>query len=78
MAVDVFDPQVNKDEAEHEYGIRPVEAPEAGAYDAVILAVAHREFRELGVDGIRAWGKPEHVLYDLKYVLPKESVDLRL
>lgn len=78
VAVDVFDPQVNKAEAEAEYGIRPVEAPEAGAYDAVILAVAHREFQALGSDGIRAWGKPEHVLYDLKYVLPKESVDLRL
>ncbi|MDR9440733.1 MAG: Vi polysaccharide biosynthesis UDP-N-acetylglucosamine C-6 dehydrogenase TviB [Halomonas sp.] len=78
VTVDVYDPQVNKDEAESEYGIRPVEAPEAGAYDAMILAVAHREFRELGVDGIRAWGKPEHVLYDLKYLLPKERVDLRL
>ncbi|MDR5894430.1 hypothetical protein QC820_16720 [Halomonas mongoliensis] len=69
---------MNKAEAEAEYGIRPVEDPEAGAYDAVILAVAHREFRELGAEGIRAWGKPEHVLYDLKYLLPKESVDLRL
>ncbi|MGJ7460577.1 Vi polysaccharide biosynthesis UDP-N-acetylglucosamine C-6 dehydrogenase TviB [Halomonas sp. MA07-2] len=78
VAVDVFDPQVNKAEAEQEYGISPVEAPEAGAYDAIILAVAHREFRELGVEGIRAWGKPEHVLYDLKYVLPKRDVDLRL
>ncbi|MDR5894393.1 Vi polysaccharide biosynthesis UDP-N-acetylglucosamine C-6 dehydrogenase TviB [Halomonas mongoliensis] len=78
VAVDVFDPQVNKAEAEAEYGIRPVEAPEAGAYDAVILAVAHREFQALGADGIRPWGKPEHVLYDLKYVLDKQQVDLRL
>ena len=78
VAVDVFDPQVNPDEAEAEYGIRPVEQPAAGTYDAMILAVAHREFKALGADGIRAWGKPEQVLYDLKYVLPKESVDLRL
>lgn len=78
VAVDVYDPQVNKAEAEAEYGICPVEQPAAGAYDAMILAVAHREFRELGVEGIRAWGKAEHVLYDLKYLLPKESVDLRL
>ncbi|MGJ7457468.1 Vi polysaccharide biosynthesis UDP-N-acetylglucosamine C-6 dehydrogenase TviB [Halomonas sp. RA08-2] len=78
IAVDVYDPQVSKAEAEQEYGISPVAQPEAGAYDAVILAVAHREFRELGVEGIRAWGKPEHVLYDLKYVLPKLEVDLRL
>lgn len=78
VAVDVYDPQVNKAEAEAEYAIRPVEQPAAGAYDAMILAVAHREFKALGCDGIRAWGKPEHVLYDLKYLLPKESVDLRL
>ncbi|PSJ23813.1 Vi polysaccharide biosynthesis UDP-N-acetylglucosamine C-6 dehydrogenase TviB [Halomonas sp. ND22Bw] len=78
VEVDVFDPQVNKDEAEAEYGIRPVEQPEDGAYDAMILAVAHHEFCELGVEGVRAWGKPEHVLYDLKHVLPQEAVDLRL
>ncbi|MDZ7851999.1 MAG: UDP binding domain-containing protein [Halomonas sp.] len=78
IAVDVYDPQVNKAEAEAEYGICPVDEPQPGTYDAIILAVAHREFRELGAQGIRAWGKPEHVLYDLKYLLPKKSVDLRL
>ncbi|WP_299310826.1 UDP binding domain-containing protein [uncultured Halomonas sp.] len=66
VAVEVYDPQVNKEEAEAEYGIRPVDAPEPGTYDAMILAVAHREFKALGCDGIRPWGKPEHVLYDLK------------
>lgn len=78
VVVEVFDPQVNKHEAEAEYGIRPIEAPATGAYDAMVLAVAHREFSELGAAGIRAWGKPEHVLYDLKYSLPKNAVDLRL
>ncbi|WNK21619.1 Vi polysaccharide biosynthesis UDP-N-acetylglucosamine C-6 dehydrogenase TviB [Halomonas piscis] len=78
VAVDVFDPQVNKGEAEAEYGIRPVAEPQPGAYDAIVLAVAHREFRELGVEGIRAWGKPKQVLYDLKYALDKDQVDLRL
>lgn len=78
VAVDVYDPQVNKDEAEQEFGIRPIIEPEAGAYDATILAVAHREFRELGAMGIRVWGKAKHVLYDLKYVLPKGEVDIRL
>lgn len=78
VRVDVFDPQVNGDEAEAEHGIRPVETPEEGAYDATILAVAHREFCELGAEGIRAWGKPEQVLYDLKYALDKTQVDLRL
>ncbi|PAU74756.1 Vi polysaccharide biosynthesis UDP-N-acetylglucosamine C-6 dehydrogenase TviB [Halomonas salipaludis] len=78
IQVDVFDPHVSKDEAEREYGIRPIESPEDGAYDAVILAVAHREFRDLGASAMRAWGKPEHVLYDLKYLLPKGQADLRL
>lgn len=78
VVVDVYDPQVNKAEAERVYGIRPVEHPEADAYDAIILAVAHREFRELKAEVIHGWGKPEHVLYDLKFVLPKASVDLRL
>jgi UDP-N-acetyl-D-galactosamine dehydrogenase len=78
VASDVFDPQVNKDDAEKAYGIRPVQQPEAGVYDAIVLAVAHREFRELGSEGIRAWGKTEHVLYDLKYLLPKNQSDLRL
>ncbi|MEQ6890048.1 Vi polysaccharide biosynthesis UDP-N-acetylglucosamine C-6 dehydrogenase TviB [Halomonas sp. CS7] len=78
MVVDVFDPQVNKTEAQAEYGIRPVEQPESGVYDAIILALAHREFRALSTESIRAWGKPEHVLYDLKYVLPKAEADLRL
>ncbi|MBD3896201.1 Vi polysaccharide biosynthesis UDP-N-acetylglucosamine C-6 dehydrogenase TviB [Halomonas sp. ML-15] len=78
IQVDVYDPHVSKEEAECEYGIRPIEVPEDGAYDAVILAVAHSEFRDLGVSAIRAWGKPEHVLYDLKYLLPKGQADLRL
>ncbi|MDK9688108.1 Vi polysaccharide biosynthesis UDP-N-acetylglucosamine C-6 dehydrogenase TviB [Halomonas sp. LC1] len=78
VTVDVYDPQVNPEEAEAEYGIRPVPTPQAGTYDAMVLAVAHREFRELGANGIREWGKPQHVLYDLKYVLPKEAVDIRL
>ncbi|SFU32161.1 Vi polysaccharide biosynthesis UDP-N-acetylglucosamine C-6 dehydrogenase TviB [Halomonas korlensis] len=78
VVAEVYDPQANKAEAAREYGIHLVEWPENDAYDAIILAVAHREFRELRVGDIRAWGKPEHVLYDLKFVLPKESVDLRL
>ncbi len=78
VAVDVYDPHANKDDAVHEYGIRPVDAPQEGAYDAVILAVAHREFCDLGTQRLRAWGKPSHVLYDLKYALPRDGADLRL
>ena len=78
VAVDVHDPWVSTTEAEHEYGITPVAQPEPGAYDAVIVAVAHHQFKALGATGIRALGKPEHVLYDLKYVLAADESDLRL
>lgn len=76
--VDVYDPWVSPEGAYHEYGIRPVELPVEGKYDAVIVAVAHREFHELGIDGIRRFGKDKHVLYDLKYVLPQTESDVRL
>ena len=76
--VDVYDPWVDPQEAVHEYGITPVSQPAQGKYDAVILAVAHHQFAELGAEGIRKLGKPEHILYDLKYVLPASASDLRL
>ena len=76
--VDIYDPWVNADEAEHEYGIRTTEELQNGIYDAVILAVAHEQFVALGVDQIRALGKESHVLYDLKYVLPQTASDIRL
>ncbi len=76
--VDVYDPWVDPTEARHEYGITPVPELKAGEYDAIILAVAHRQFRAMGIDGIRALGKPEHVLYDLKYIFKADEADLRL
>ncbi|RYG06642.1 MAG: nucleotide sugar dehydrogenase, partial [Burkholderiales bacterium] len=76
--VDVCDPWVSAEEAQHEYGITPIAQPEAGAYDAVIVAVAHHQFAALGEAGLRALGKPGHVLFDLKYVLPADQSDLRL
>jgi UDP-N-acetyl-D-galactosamine dehydrogenase len=75
--VDVTDPWCSSAQAEHEYGLSLVKA-EQGKYDAIILAVAHNEFKELGVENIRKLGKKSHVLYDLKYLLPKNSVDMRL
>ena len=75
---DVFDPWVDAQEALHEYGIDPISSLENGKYDAVILAVAHQQFKEMGADAIRALGKAEHVLYDLKYVLSHAESDLRL
>jgi UDP-N-acetyl-D-galactosamine dehydrogenase len=76
--VDVYDPWVNPDECEHEYGIRPVQALQQGTYDGIILAVAHEEFIRMGAEGIRALGRPGSVLYDVKSVLPKDAVDQRL
>ncbi|WP_255592563.1 Vi polysaccharide biosynthesis UDP-N-acetylglucosamine C-6 dehydrogenase TviB [Bordetella sp. BOR01] len=76
--VDVYDPWVDPEEAVHEYGITPVAKAEAGRYDAIILAVSHHQFVEMGAAGIRKLGKAKHVLYDLKYVLSADESDLRL
>jgi UDP-N-acetyl-D-galactosamine dehydrogenase len=76
--VDIHDPWVSAAEAEHEYAITPVSQPKHGEYDAVVIAVGHREFVAMGADGIRAFGKPTSVVYDVKYVLPREAVDGRL
>ena len=65
-------------EAEHEYGVRPVQSVSDNSYDAIILAVAHEQFKQMGVAQIRALGKPAHVLYDLKYVLDAKEADIRL
>lgn len=76
--VDVFDPWVDAEEAEREYGIKPISQPAEGQYDGIVLAVAHNQFKQLGADNIRAFGKEPHVLYDLKYVLDHSESDLRL
>jgi UDP-N-acetyl-D-galactosamine dehydrogenase len=76
--VDVYDPWVGVEGAQHEYNITPVSRPVEGKYDAIVLAVAHREFKEIGAAGLRAFGKDEHILFDLKYVLPKGDADIRL
>ena len=78
VQVDVFDPWVNTEEAQEEYGLAPIEHPHTGSYDGVILAVAHNQFKVMGAEGIRSLCKAEAVLYDLKYVLKKDEVDLRL
>jgi len=76
--VDVYDPWAAPEEALHEYGITPVAQPEPGTYDGIIVAVAHHQFRTMGAAAIRALGKSNHVLYDLKYLLPAAESDLRL
>lgn len=76
--VDVFDPWADKDECERECGIRPIDVPAPRTYDTIVLAVAHRQFRKLGVAGVRAFAKPNAVIYDVKYLLPADAVDGRL
>jgi UDP-N-acetyl-D-galactosamine dehydrogenase len=76
--VDVFDPWIDAEECQHEYGIKPIRAPAKGKYDAVVLAVAHKQFREMGVAEIRSFGKKPHVLYDIKYLFEADEVDGRL
>ncbi|MCW7553157.1 Vi polysaccharide biosynthesis UDP-N-acetylglucosamine C-6 dehydrogenase TviB [Endozoicomonas gorgoniicola] len=76
--VDVYDPWVSHEEAEHEYGITPVKEPAAGKYEAIVLAVAHDQFKEMGPEAIRKLGRRDCVLYDIKYVMPAETVDGRL
>jgi len=78
IQVDVYDPWVSAMEAQHEYGITPITEPAVNAYDGIVLAVAHNEFRMLGVEAIRKYGKAAHIIYDLKYLLRAEEADLRL
>jgi UDP-N-acetyl-D-galactosamine dehydrogenase len=76
--VDVYDPWVDAKEAEHEYGITPIKKPAKGEYDAVVVAVAHNQFRKLGIKRVREFAKRKHVLFDIKYVFGTDEVDGRL
>lgn len=76
--VDVHDPWADPKEAKAEYDIDLVETPKAGTYNAIVLAVAHDEFRERGIDGIRALGAVDHMVYDIKYLFDADASDLRL
>lgn len=75
IGVDVHDPWVDAAQAHHEYGIALVADPPQGRYDAVVIAVGHREFVAMGADGVRAFGKPGAVLFDVKRVLPRAQID---
>ena len=76
--VEIHDPWAHAEEARREYGVDMVERPEAGVYDAIVVAVAHDEFRALGAAGARAYGKPGALLYDIKSLYPRDEVDARL
>ena len=76
--VDVYDPWIDVKEAQHEYNISFLSELPATKYDAIILAVNHDQFKEMGANKIHALGRENHILYDVKNVLPKDSVDGRL
>ena len=76
--VEVYDPWVDKQEALQVYGINPIDSPAKGKYDAIVIAVAHNQFKEISLKQIKAYGKKNHVLYDIKYLLKSNEVDGRL
>jgi UDP-N-acetyl-D-galactosamine dehydrogenase len=76
--VDVYDPWVNKNQALKEYNIQLIDKPIKSKYDAIIIAVAHNEFKSLTEEQIRTYGKDNHVLYDIKYLLKTSESDGRL
>lgn len=76
--VDVYDPWCSEEEAFTEYGMKLTGKLEKNSYDAIVLAVSHSEFKAMGAEEIHALGKDSHILYDLKYVLDKDEVDIRL
>lgn len=76
--VDVYDPWIDKNQALREYGIQPIDQPVEGKYDAILVAVAHDQFKQLSIEQIKAFGKENHVLYDIKYLLAANEVDGRL
>lgn len=78
MQVDIYDPWADAEETRHEYAIDLVAQPEQGHYDAIILAVAHDQFKAMGSEAIHALGRANHVVYDLKYVLDHAQSDIRL
>lgn len=78
MQVDVIDPWCDKVQAKDLYDIDLVDTPKHDHYDAIILTVGHKQFKALGVENIKQWCKKEHFIYDLKYLLDKNDVDLRL
>ena len=76
--MDIVDPWVDSHEAQDEYGVKVIAQPDKNHYDAIILAVAHREFRDMGVQTIKSFGNKNCILYDLKSVFSANESALRL
>jgi len=71
VKVDIHDPWIDPDLAKAEYNISMLKQPGENQYDAIILAVAHEKFRELGIDHIRKFGKTNSIIFDIKYLFPR-------
>ena len=78
LDIDIYDPWVDVAEAEHEYGLVPIQSLEPKQYDAIVIAVAHDQFKAMSTEEFHALGKEKHVLYDLKYILQKGESNIRL
>ena len=76
--VDIYDPLINESEAFNEYGIRVKDNLEQDCYDGIILAVAHKNFVDMGIEKIKLLGKADCLVYDLKYIFDSNDTDLRL
>lgn len=78
LDLDIYDPWVDENEVQYEYGLAPIKKLENGLYDAIVIAVAHNQFKTMSGQEFQALGKEKYVLYDLKYILDKTESDLRL
>nr|WP_127347763.1 Vi polysaccharide biosynthesis UDP-N-acetylglucosamine C-6 dehydrogenase TviB [Pseudidiomarina mangrovi] len=76
--VDIYDPWVDAEEAQHEYRVTPLAELSSATYDGIVVAVAHHQFKQMGIDGMKALAKSEHVIYDLKYIVDADVADIRL
>jgi len=76
--VDIYDPWASKEEAAQELNIDLIDNPKSGEYDAIVIGVAHEQFKEMGIDTIRQFGKSNSIVYDVKYLFTADQVNGRL
>ena len=78
LNLDIYDPWVAAEDAIREYGLAPIQKLENNHYDAIVIAVAHDQFKHMAISEFKALGKTQHVLYDLKYILDQQDSSIRL
>jgi UDP-N-acetyl-D-galactosamine dehydrogenase len=76
--IDIYDPWVDENEALHEYGLSLTKELKENTYDTIILAVAHDDFKNIGIEKIKKFGKSENIIFDMKHLFPSNCVDGRL